>query len=60
MRMVDPPEGWRHGFPAPLQDDYRKQLLDANYPYKMIDMAMSHSRFWDENDEPEAVNGRLA
>lgn len=43
--FVDPPEGWRYGFPAFLQDDYVQQLKDAGYPDKDIPMALKHSRF---------------
>jgi hypothetical protein len=61
VRIVDPPEGWRYGFPARLEDDYAGQLRRAGYPEKNITMALNHSRFWDEaEDELEAINGRLA
>lgn len=60
MRMVDPPEGWRYGYPAPLEDNYEAQLRKSGYPEKDIPLAMNHSRFWGESDELEAVNGRLA
>lgn len=46
--IVDPPGGWRYGFPAPLQEDYRAQLLDAGYPTTDIDMALKYSRYWKE------------
>lgn len=43
--LVDPPEGWRYGFPAPLEDDYPAQLRKAGYPEKDIELALKHSRF---------------
>jgi len=49
--IVDPPSGWRYGFPAPLQEDYTKQLKDAGYPEKDIDMALKHSRYWERDYE---------
>lgn len=44
--IVDPPEGWKYGFPAPLEKDYKKQLYKAGYPENMIDLALKHSRYW--------------
>ena len=49
--IVDPPSGWRYGFPAPLQDDYRQQLVDAGYPVADLDLAMKHSRYWHESEK---------
>ncbi len=46
--MVDPPGGWRYGFPAPLQDDYLQQLIDAGYPTAEMDLAFKYSRYWEE------------
>lgn len=43
--LVDPPEGWKYGFPAPIQEDYKQQLIDAGYPEDNMDLAISHSRF---------------
>ena len=43
--LVDPPEGWKYGFPAPLQSNYRQQLINAGYPENMIEMALRHSRY---------------
>ncbi len=47
--FVDPPEGWRYGFPAVLRGDYTQQLRDAGYPEKDIPMALRHSRFISES-----------
>lgn len=47
MKIVDPPSGWQYGFPAPLEDDYRAQLLRMGYPEKDIQFAIEHSRFWE-------------
>lgn len=49
--IVDPPEGWRYGFPAPLQDDYVAQLRNAGYPEKDIPLALRHSRFIGTREE---------
>lgn len=47
VTMVDPPSGWRYGFPAPLQEDYEQQLRNAGYPEKDIEFALSYSRYWE-------------
>lgn len=47
VTMVDPPSGWRYGFPAPLKEDYKQQLLDAGYPEKDIELALKYSRYWE-------------
>lgn len=49
MTIVDPPSGWRYGFPAPLEDDYEGQLRRAGYPVKDIPFALNHSRFWEHD-----------
>ena len=49
-KMVDPPSGWKYGFPAPLKKDYRQQLIDAKYPKDEIDFAMRYSRYWEHDD----------
>jgi len=43
--LVDPPSGWKYGFPAILQDNYEQQLRDAGYPEDHMEMAMRHSRY---------------
>ena len=45
--IVDPPSGWRHGFPAPLQADYKQQLITAGYPKKDLGFAIKYSRYWE-------------
>jgi len=48
--VIDPPEGWRYGFPKIL--DQRKEqsledwLLEQGYPANMLTMALNHSRYW--------------
>jgi hypothetical protein len=49
--IVDPPEGWKYGFPAPLKDDYEKQLKESGYPKKDIPFALKHSRYWGWRNE---------
>lgn len=52
MILVDPPSGWMHGFPAPLQDDYeQQQLKDAGYPEKDIPLTIKYSRYIADTKE---------
>ena len=51
MMIVDPPSGWRYGFPAPVEEDYEAQLRRAKYPEKDIPFAMEHSRYWEHSDD---------
>ena len=46
IRMVDPPSGWRYGFPAVLKPNYKKQLEDSGYPKDEIPFALENSRYW--------------
>lgn len=49
--MVDPPAGWLYGFPAPLEEDYEKQLINAGYPESGIPLALKHSQYWSIEEE---------
>lgn len=50
MTIVDPPSGWRYGFPAPVEDDYEAQLRRAKYPEEDIPFALKYSRYWEHNE----------
>jgi len=52
--LVDPPNGWVYGFPAPLQEDYEQQLRNAGYPEKDIPVALKYSRYLGTCEEIEA------
>jgi hypothetical protein len=51
--MIDPPEGWRYGFPkswdSGVDGDLREFLLQNGYPEKDVDFALKHIRMWPEN-----------
>ncbi len=52
--MIDPPGGWRYGFPKPTPPegtDLRAWLLEHGYPEKDIDLALKHSRYWSVEDK---------
>ncbi len=48
--MVDPPGGWRYGFPCELKEGVKfKDLLKAKgYPEKDYELAEKYSRSWEE------------
>jgi len=53
--MVDPPSGWRFGFPALLDTDketFLDLLIRHKYPVDDMPLAMKYSRYW----EPEGEN----
>ena len=55
---IDPPSGWRYGFPKELPDDYfnytpeRKTqwLIEQGYPKKLVDEMISCRIFAAEKD----------
>lgn len=58
--IIDPPSGWRHGFPKPLPDDFREVgfnlrdwFLENNYPEEDIELALKYSRYWERSLEDE-------
>jgi len=50
--MVDPPSGWKYGFPMPYDEEKDGPLEDflrsKGYPEKDIDFACSYVRVWEE------------
>lgn len=58
--MVDPPTGWKYGFPKLYNEekdgDFRQFLLNSGYPEKDVDFAMQYIRCW----EPESENDNLS
>lgn len=51
--MIDPPSGWKYGFPKELpQDvqDIRQWFIDNGYPEKDVDFAMKHCRQWEKEE----------
>ena len=46
--VIDPPSGWKYGFPKHLPDgkDYEELLRESGYLEKDIDYAIKHSRMW--------------
>lgn len=72
--IIDPPGGWKYGFPKPVPEKVhaavnykialRKWLIECGYPEKDIPLALKHSRYWErddvtENDRMERMVGRF-
>jgi hypothetical protein len=60
MKMwVDPPSGWRYGFPKiwTRQVPIQQWLIDNGYPEQDVEWASEHMRWWpvEEGDEDEQV-----
>lgn len=60
--MIDPPSGWKYGFPKPIpanrRDDVQKWLVEEGYPQEEIDKLEGCfiCRIWEEPDEkPRAI-----
>lgn len=53
VTMIDPPSGWRYGFPKPLpeevKDDVLSWLIGEGYPQSEIDRCGEHfyCRYWE-------------
>jgi len=55
ITFVDPPEGWRYGFPKPYPhgNDYsklREWFLSEGYPEKDIELALKYSWYREQLD----------
>ena len=50
VKIIDPPMGWKYGFPAPLEEDYEAQLRRSGYPEEDIGFALRYSRGWDTDE----------
>lgn len=57
VTMVDPPSGWKYGFPKPYPNKYegnlREWLVKNGYPQSEIDYFKEHFpvRFWEEDED---------
>ena len=53
--MFDPPKGWAFGFPKVMPEkcignveELKGWLLENGYPFEMLDLAVKHSRMWEQ------------
>ena len=55
--MVDPPSGWRYGFPKLWNGEDRLDLFLAKhgYPSHEIEFALNYMRMWPVEDSHEKV-----
>jgi hypothetical protein len=60
---IDPPEGWRYGFPKRVPSGYLKNetlmrlwLQQEGYPESEIMFALRYSRYWSTEPETIAVD----
>lgn len=62
VTMIDPPSGWRYGFPKALPNgitDIRKWLIEQGYPEHDVDFASKNCRMWLTLDEEDTSNERV-
>lgn len=56
--MIDPPLGWRFGFPRPYDkldtQTLKDWLLEKGYPPSMVSLAEEYSRYWTEETTADA------
>ena len=54
--IIDPPSGWKYGFPKPIPEDRRYDsltwLVEQGYPQHLIDELGEHfyCRYWEQPD----------
>jgi hypothetical protein len=56
-RIIDPPSGWKYGFPKPIPNDIKDVipwLVENGYPQKEIDKLGEHfyCRYWESDTCP--------
>ena len=56
--MIDPPSGWKYGFPKPMPEDVenvREWLIEQGYPEEIIKAfevaGVWHYRTWEQTDD---------
>ena len=55
--IIDPPSGWKYGFPKSIPEDRRQDslvwLIEQGYPQSEIDALGEYfyCRFWEEPDD---------
>lgn len=60
--MIDPPSGWKYGFPKPVHEEFHtlggdfdlaRWLIDEGYPEKDIELALKYSRYYETEIDDE-------
>ena len=59
VMMIDPPSGWKYGFPKPVPDPKPENMIDwlieNGYPRKEIDACGKHfyCSYWEQEVEED-------
>ena len=52
--MIDPPSGWKYGFPKPYTKPKKMSLVEwlikQGYPKEEAEFASKYSRYWEIDD----------
>jgi hypothetical protein len=55
--IIDPPEGWKHGFPRIMPQELvgnseglSEWLVANGYPEEDLELALKHSRYWEREE----------
>lgn len=52
--MIDPPEGWRYGFPKRIPREHQGRvvewLIENGYPESLTKEKWFHYRYWNEEN----------
>lgn len=54
VTYVDPPSGWRYGFPKVLPKevtDVKKWLVEQGYPKSLTEAEWFYCRYWEGKDD---------
>lgn len=59
VTMIDPPTGWRYGFPRAIPPEInfndeqalKKWLVEVGYPEEEVEFALTYSRYWKQEIE---------
>ncbi len=54
LLMIDPPSGWKYGFPRPYDakpdQTVGEWLIEKGYPKELVDKGMTrHCRYWESD-----------
>jgi hypothetical protein len=59
VKMIDPPSGWKYGFPKPIPEnitDLDSWLIENGYPKEIIDELGEYffCRYWNVEDSEQS------
>jgi hypothetical protein len=62
--VIDPPSGWKYGFPKVIPEDRRKDslkwLVEQGYPQELINEYGKYffCRYWEDPKNDEEINNK--